>query len=71
LRRKKRCGEQNEGRASSCEHELYCHLEHKYVAKLSVRFKDKRPNRKVFGYGPKDYAPVKVRRRRKREIDAQ
>jgi Protein of unknown function (DUF4238) len=62
--------EQNEGRAVSCENELYCHLEHKHVARLSARFKDKRLNRKVFGYGPKEYAPVKVRRRRKREIDA-
>jgi hypothetical protein len=61
---------QNEGRAVSCEHELYCHLEHKHIARLSAQFKDKRLNRKVFGYGPKEYALVKVRRRRKREIDA-
>ena len=62
--------EQNEGRAVSCEHELYYHLKHKHISRLSGRFKDKRLNRKVIGYGPKEYAPVKVRRRRRREIDA-
>ena len=58
--------EQNEGRALRCEFELYAHIEHKHIAKLSARFKGTRDNRKVFGYGPKKFAEVKVRRRRKR-----
>ena len=62
--------EQNEGRALACEHELYCHLEHKHIARLSAQFKDKRSNRKVFAYGPSAFAPIKVRRRRKREAAA-
>ena len=33
--------------------ELYCHLEHKLISKLSA-IKGKRDNRKVLGYGPKD-----------------
>jgi hypothetical protein len=60
--------EQNEARAVGCEHELYCHIEHKHIAKLSSRFKNKRLSRKVFGYGPKKFAEVKMRRRRKRAI---
>ena len=34
--------EQNEGRALRCEFELYCHLEHKLISKLSAHFKGKR-----------------------------
>jgi hypothetical protein len=62
--------EQNEGRALACEFELYCHLKHKHIARLSARFKDKRDNVKVFGYGPKEFAPIKMRRRRKRAVEA-
>lgn len=61
--------EQNEGRALACEFELYSHLEHKHMAGLSARFKGKQDNRKVFGYGPKEFAQIKVRRRRARPAD--
>lgn len=59
--------EQNDARAASCEDELYCHIKHKDVAKLCARYKDPKPSRKVFGYGPKQFAEIKVRRRRKRQ----
>jgi len=60
--------EQNDGRALGCEFELYCHIEHKNIAKLSARFKNKRLSRKVFGYGPKEFAEVKMRRRHRQQV---
>lgn len=55
---------QNAIRAWHCEFELYSHLKHKHISKLSRQYANQRPGYKLSGYGPKNFSPIQVQRRR-------
>lgn len=58
--------EQNMARASHCEHEIYSHLRHKHLIKLSQKYADQRQGWKMTGFGPEKYAEIELQRRRKK-----
>ena len=55
---------QNAIRALDCEFELYSHLKHNHILKLSKQYAKQRPGFRLRGYGPKNYSPIRVQRRR-------
>lgn len=58
--------EENEARAAHSEQLLYSHLDHKDILELAKRHKDSRPDMTMSGFGPKNYAPIKVSRKSRR-----
>ena len=53
----------NKARAAHSDRYLYAHIRHKYIQQLAAEFKDIRPGMKTSGFGPKNFAEVKLMRR--------
>jgi hypothetical protein len=56
----------NKMRASHADRYLFTHVRSKALKRLAIEFKGSRPRRTTEGFGPKKFAPIAVRRRRRR-----
>jgi hypothetical protein len=57
----------NATRAGHSDRFLYAHIRDKRIEELAAKYKDSRPNMTTQGYGPKNFAPIKVARRSKKK----
>jgi hypothetical protein len=59
----------NRIRAAHSDRYLYAHIKDKRLERLATKFKDSRPGMTTQGFGPKNYAEVKVARRSRKDKD--
>lgn len=57
----------NKALAANSDRQLYAHIEHKKITKLSGDFKDSRPNMTSSGFGPEKFATIEVPRKSRRQ----
>jgi hypothetical protein len=58
--------DENQGRAAHSDRCLYSHIRHKNLMEMAHRFKDSRPDMTTSGFGPKNFAEVRVPRKWKK-----